>query len=304
MTDTDLKAKSEYVVSIADLLRAAEAEGYAIAGVEVWDQTSLKAACEAASEADSPLQVLIGGEMVQSIGYSVFMAMAEHYIDEARVPVSVHLDECPDRDIIYNCIAAGFTSVMFDGADLDYEANVRETAEVVRRAHASNVSVEASLGRMPFYKQDTGDSIRDLDFRGYLTDPEQAMDFAQKTGIDVLAPSVGNVHALYKETVSGMDFALAEKIHQTTRLPLSMHGSTGATAPQIRRAIECGFYKINRGTRFMELYRAVMREGAERYEGFPSAFNILADCGTAMKGDVVEFLTEICGSDGKGGLGR
>ena len=288
----------------SELLQDAQARDYGLGGIETWDQTSLKAALEVAAETNSPMQILVGGPEVKTIGITVFTKMAFQYIAEASVPICLHLDECPDVDTIMNCLEAGFSSVhfdgMFEGAELDFNTNVRITKQVVKAAAACNASVEASLGAMPFSKQGTASELIGDDELGKgLTDVDEAVEFVAQTGINVLAPSVGNIHALYKEYMPEPNLELARRIHKATGLPLSLHGSTGATDKQVRQLISCGFRKVNIGTRLMEIYRQTMRSAVNKYQGYPCAFKILDECRLAMKREVTRLVTEVYGSSDK-----
>ncbi len=287
------------LVNTSELLKDTKVKDYAIGGIETWDQTSLKAAIEVAAETCSPMQVLIGAVQVRSIGIRAFVQLACQYISETSVPIALHLDETTDVDVIMQCMENGFTSVMFDGAELDFDTNVRITKEITTVAYASNISVEASLGKMPYSPQGVIGQIEACEATNYLTNVEEAAEFVSKTGIDILAPSIGNIHALYRDTMPLPDVDLARRLHEATKLPLSLHGSTGATDEQIRLLIPAGFRKINIGTRFMELYRAAMRTAIDKYEGYPCAFKILEECKSAMKKEITRLVTEVYRSSGK-----
>ena len=291
--------KPKNLVSTTELLNAAVIGNYGIGGIEAWDQTSLKAAIDAAVETNSPLQVLVGGPEVETIGIKAFTQMAYGYIAESSVPIALHLDECTDVDTIKKCMQAGFSSVMFDGAELDFAENVKITKEIVEIAHASGISVEASLGEMPYSVKGTTELENSDDMSSYLTNVDQAIEFVAKTQIDVLAPSVGNIHALYSATMPEPNLELSKELYESTKRPLSMHGSSGASDEQVRQMITAGFKKINIGTRLMEIYRSTMRTGIDKHEGYPCAFKILQECRLAMKDEVKRLIIEVYRSNNK-----
>ena len=132
-----------------------------------------------------------------------------------KIPLVLHLDHCKSFDNIVRAIAAGFTSVMFDGSGLPLEENLKQTVQIVKVAHAANVSVEAELGALAggeFSNEEAGEEI--------YTNPEQAKQFVECTGIDALAVSIGTVHGMYKGTPR-IDVGVLKKIAAKVEIPWS-----------------------------------------------------------------------------------
>jgi len=280
------------------LIKDAIEKNYGVGIMEVWDLHTIQAAVEAAVEENSPAALLAGQSFIQAIGVNSFTSLALSYINSVEVPVALCLDECQDFDFIIKCIKAGFSFVMHEGAGgeykggkaLTFEENIRITRAVVEVAHAVNVTVEASLGEMPLSESGViGTSMGKTN----RTDPEQAYEFVKRTGVDILAPSIGNIHCLYKDKWPEPDWELAESIVKKIGIPCSLHGASGATDEQIRKAISIGFKKINIGTRYNEIYRKALIEELQKCEGLGCPFNSSINAGKAFKAEAKRLMREV-----------
>src|SRR5665648_55887 len=131
------------MTSTLQLARHARANGYAVAAVNVLDDLSLRAVVAAATELDSPVIVQVSVKTVRSVGVALMTSIFRATADGATVPVALHLDHCPDRQVIADVVAAGWSSVLFDASDRDLAQAEAETAEVVQLAHGAGVDVES-----------------------------------------------------------------------------------------------------------------------------------------------------------------
>lgn len=198
----------------------------------------------------------------------------------AKVPVVVHLDHGEHLDYLKKAIDIGFTSVMFDGSLLPVEENVSLTKEAVAFAHERGVSVEAEIGALP--SREDGQENH-LDQASLYTDPALAKDFVEETGIDALAASFGTAHGIYKRAPK-LDFERIEKIAALAGVPLVMHGGSGVSPEDYRKAIARGIAKIN-------YYSYMAREGVNAArkcleETNPTFYHDLAHAAKeAMKAD-------------------
>ena len=152
---------------------------------------------------------------------------------KAKVDICPMLDHCKDTDYIKTGLKMGFTAVMYDGADLPFEENVKMGKEVVSLAKSANANIEASFGFVGGHKSEAST----------ITDVEQLMKFIREVDIDALAPSVGNTHSTTAK--QQLNFNLLKEISEKTNLPLVLHGAGTLPKEDIRRAIECGVRKIN-----------------------------------------------------------
>ena len=201
--------------------------------------------------------------------------------ERARVPVCVHLDHGEHADYIYRAMEMGFTSVMIDASALDYDGNVAATRAVVGRAHAAGVDVEAEIGSLA--SREGG-----AEGAAVYTDPELARRFVADTGIDALAASFGTAHGIYKAKPV-LDFDRIRRIRDLTGLPLVMHGGSGVSHEDYRRAIGCGIRKINY---YSYMARAGRNAVAERLERPDSTFFhvLAAEATRAMEADVAAAM--------------
>jgi fructose-bisphosphate aldolase, class II len=206
--------------------------GFAVGAFNVNNMEITQAIVEACAAERSPLilQISKGARKYANMRY------LKHMIDAAveehpELPIAIHLDHGDTVDLVQTCIRDGFTSVMIDGSHHPYDENVNVTTEAVRVAHAAGVVVEAELGMLGGIEED----VVGLDAEEYeknvekfLTDPEQAKDFYQRTGIDSLAVAIGTSHGAFKfKHEAKLAFNRIEQIMRTCPgLPLVMHGSS------------------------------------------------------------------------------
>ena len=176
-------------------------------------------------------------ELPIEIGVPLIVSAAK----QARVPIATILDHGYDLEMVTQAIHYGVSSVMFDGSHFPYQENIRQTKEVTRIAHAVGISVEAELGAVGGSALETGGNE---DLKSVMTDPLQARDFVEKTGIDALAISFGNVHGLYKGEPN-LDLDRVRAISRMVSIPLVMHGASGLSDSDFREVIASGISKLN-----------------------------------------------------------
>jgi ketose-bisphosphate aldolase len=218
-----------------DILR----RGRAVAAITTYTLESTVAIVRAAERRQRPVLLSAGVSSYGAVGREPLAAAALAAARAAAVPVGVHLDHCRDPAEIDACLALGYTSVMIDGSHLPFEENVALTRAVVARAHAAGAWVEAELGAL------TGDEDRSGEAAaGEMTDPEQAAELAERTGVDALAVAVGNVHGFTPEPVR-LDLARLRAIAAVCSAPLVLHGASGLPEADLRGAVEAGVVKVN-----------------------------------------------------------
>lgn len=243
--------KLPHALTLTELLPPAQQAGYAIAALSARYRACVKPALQAAVELRSPVIIEISQRELGWFGLTPrdFREAVEQAARElnADVPLCVHLDHSWDFDVIRAAIEAGFTSVMIDASAQQFEENVRQTREVVEYAHARGVSVEAELGKLT-----TTDQLETEGDEELYTDPEEAREFVERTGCDVLAVSIGTAHGVYMVKNPKIDF---ERLAAIRRLlpdtPLVLHGGSGLPPETVHRAIELpggGISKMNIAT--------------------------------------------------------
>src|SRR5581483_8809631 len=206
--------------------------GFAIGAFNVNNMELAQGIVDACAAEKSPLILQISKGARKYANYRYLRHIIQAAVEEhPELPIAIHLDHGDTVDLVDTCIRDGFTSVMIDGSHHPYEENVKLTAESVKHAHAAGVTVEAELGMLGGIEEDVvGMDAHEYEknVEKFLTDPNQAKDFAQRTGIDSLAVAIGTSHGAYKfKHEAKLAFDRIEQIMKTCPgLPLVMHGSS------------------------------------------------------------------------------
>lgn len=230
------------IAKTLDLVKAAREGGYAVAAVNIVDDHSIRAVVAAAERTKSPVILQTSVKTVKLIGAELLAAAAHAAARSVSVPVSLHLDHCPDRAVITECIRAGWDSVLFDASDRPLETAWAETKEVVAEAHAAGVAVESEIENIIGVEDGVGS---DEAVHSYSVD--QLIEVANDTGADMLAPQLGTAHGLYKaDPVLRVD--RAKELIAGTDVPIVLHGGTGLSEKDFHDFIDAGVAKINIST--------------------------------------------------------
>jgi fructose-bisphosphate aldolase class II len=215
---------------------------------------------EAAQEERAPVILQVSQGAIRYAGLEFAAGLVKVAASLVDVPVVLHLDHGTDFDQNVRCLHAGFTSLMFDGSKLPYKENVAITKRICEMAHICGIPVEAELGQVV----QSGDQLTQEQVEALMTDPDQAAEFVQLTGVDSLAVAVGSVHAM-RSRDAVLDIDRIEAIYDKIRIPLVLHGSSGVRHDSIVEAIEHGIAKINVATYLNEAFVGGVREGLEQY---------------------------------------
>lgn len=230
------------IASTSALARHGRENGYAVPAVNVLDDISLRAVVAAAVEASAPLIIQISVKTVKQIGTELTTTTFRLAAQDAPVPVALHLDHCPDRAVISDVVAAGWSSVLFDASNRELADAERETAEVVAEAHARGVDVESEIENIVGVEDGVGSAVA---LHAYSV--EQLVEIARRTGADLLAPALGTAHGQY----TARPVLRPDRVRALTALsdiPIVLHGGTGLTPEDFRSFIEAGVSKINIST--------------------------------------------------------
>lgn len=227
------------IITLKDALVKAKKEKYGIGAFNISSFTFLEAVIEAAEEKRSPVIVQIAeGHTPDMPNFESFCKSVVDLISKSSVPVVLHLDHGQTMGMVIRAIQNGFSSIMIDASSYPYEENIKKTKEIVNICHSANISVEGELGTIG------GAEANIMKEEDALTNPNEAKDFIDKTGIDALAISIGNVHGNYKGEPK-LDFARLEEISNLTNTPLVLHGGSGIYDDDFRKAVRLGICKIN-----------------------------------------------------------
>lgn len=228
-------------VSMKFLLDNANRGNYAVMAVNSINMEMARAVISAAEEERSPIIVNIGmGQMTKHAHKNVMVPLIKKLAEEATVPVALNLDHGQDINFIISCIQDGFSSVMIDASSHSYEDNITLTKLVVDYAKPHGICVEGELGHVG--QADAGDN-GNVDL---YTNPTEAKEFVERTGIDALAVAVGTAHGSYpKGYVPKIDFERLRLLKDTLNMPLVLHGGSGSGDENIKKAVANGINKIN-----------------------------------------------------------
>lgn len=223
-----------------DILLPAKEGGYGVGFFNAVNVEMARAIIETAEELQAPVMV---GTAEILLPVMELERVAEYLIPMAKkasVPVCVHYDHGLTFERCMEALNLGFTSIMYDCSTACYGENVEKVAEIVKICHAVHVTVEGELGHVG----DNAGSGKLENPSDYFTDPETAMDFSAKTGIDALAVAVGNAHGDYTFPPR-LDFERIRTIAEKTNLPLVLHGGSGLSDEDFQKAVKLGVSKIN-----------------------------------------------------------
>lgn len=234
------------LVNLKEITDLAEKKGIAAGAFNATNLECMQAVLAAAEALKLPV-ILNHASVHEPINdIDTIAPIALMLADKARVPVCVNLDHGTDPAYVYKAIRLGFTSVMYDGSALPYAENLENTRKVVEFAHGAGVSVEAELGHVmtladgaPIAEKGSADP------RDFFTRPEEAAAFVAAAGVDALAVAFGTVHGFYT-AAPVLDFEVVRAVRRATGgLPLVMHGGSGVSKDDYRKAVRAGIRKIN-----------------------------------------------------------
>lgn len=242
------------LATLAQVLRPANALGYAVPGLVCLGWEDMRAYVAAAEAERAPVILQAGPGCRAHTPLPILAAMFHHLAETASVPVVLHLDHGYSLDDCRAALDLGFTSVMVDGSNLPLAENIALTAAVAKIAHAAGASCEGEIG-----------------FVGYAggaasagTDPKDAVRFAAETGVDAMAISVGNLH-LQQSAGAGIDLDRLRAIEAATAVPLVIHGGSGVPLGQrATLAATSRIAKFNIGTELRMAFGAALRDGLAR----------------------------------------
>lgn len=281
------------LVAGLDLLREAMLGGYAVGAFNTNNLEITLSIVEAAERERSPFILAVSPGAMKYAGVAYLAAIARVASEQVNVPMSLHLDHGTSLEEVQAALDHGFTSVMIDGSRLSFEDNVALTRKVVEMAHYHGVSVEGELGRLVGNEDQISVSEREAS----MTDPGQAEEFVNRTGIDALAVSIGNAHGWYKGEPK-LDFRRLRLIRERVSVPLVLHGASGIPDDMIREACSIGVDKINIDTEIRDAFRQAVADFVCRNPREIDPRKILSPAREAMR-DVVARKMRLFGCAGK-----
>lgn len=249
-------------VTLREVLAEANALNMAVGAFNTHNLEMLPAIIRAAVAQKTPVIIQTSEGTASYVGHRNLVAVANSMADEFGVDVVLHLDHAKNFDEIRKALDAGYSSVMYDGSSLPFKENILGTKRVVDYASKTNASVEGELGTVG----GTEDGIAVAQADVHYTEPEQAVEFIEKTGIDALAVAIGTNHGQYKSKTN-ISFEQLEKIRDAVNgFPLVIHGGTGVKEEDVRRVIDLGIRKFNVGTELLVNWNITSRDAYNEHK--------------------------------------
>ncbi|WP_330624547.1 class II fructose-1,6-bisphosphate aldolase [Anaerostipes sp.] len=275
-----------------EILWEAQTGGYAVGAFNVENMEMVQAVADAAEELRSPVIMQTTPSTVKYAGLDYYLANVKTAAKRASVPVVMHLDHGNSFELAMQALRAGYTSVMIDGSHDTFEDNIALSRAVADACHPSEVSVEAELGKVGG-KEDDLDGGDDNPY----TDPQEAKEFTERTGIDSLAVGIGTAHGVYKGEPK-LQFDILSRIREVVEIPLVLHGTSGVPDEAVKECIKRGICKVNYAT---DLRIAYTKGVKEAFAANPDAVDPkkYSAAGREQVKKYVMSKIKVCGSVGK-----
>jgi len=233
-----------------ELLSKAKEQGYAVGAFNTNNLEITLSIAEAAASERSPVILAVSPGAMEYAGVAYLAAIARVASESVDVPMSLHLDHGTSMEHVESALDHGFSSVMIDGSKLPFEENVGLTRKAVKLARGKGASIEGELGRLV----GSEDAVSVSEREASMTDPDQAAEFVERTGVDALAVAIGNAHGWYKGRPD-LDFGRLRAIKSKVGTFLVLHGASGIPDDMIREAGSIGVDKINIDTEVRDAFR-------------------------------------------------
>ena len=275
------------LASTADLVASAARDRRGVGAFNVVQLEHAQAIVAGAAQAEAPVILQVSQNTVRYHGGLEPLALATLAVArQAAVPVAVHLDHAETPELVDEAVRLGVGSVMFDASRLPYEANLAATAEVAARCHAAGVWVEAELGEVGGKHGAHAPTAR--------TDPAEAAGFVAATGVDALAVAVGTSHAMLTPDAR-LDFDLIGRLAARVPVPLVLHGSSGVSEADLRRAVAAGITKVNVATRLNHAFTVAVRASLAEDPSLVDPRRYLGPAREAVAAEVCRLLRVLGG---------
>ena len=270
------------LVNMKEMLADAEKHNYAIGSLNTPNLETLRAVIGAAEELNCPIIINHAQGHEPVVALETIAPLMKMYAENAKVPVAMHIDHGLDIDFCMRAVRAGFTSIMCDRSSLPLDENIASTKAFIDLVRPLGITVEAELGAMPNNMPTCvpGQEQSDLsDLTKYFTKVDEAGKFAEATGVEVLAVSIGTVHGMYKEK-SDLDIQRIKDIRKAiegTGTYLGMHGCSGTEPDQVTGAVNAGIRKINYFTAMDTGITPAMKQMIDDFEGRPLNYSVMVN---------------------------
>ncbi len=271
------------LVTLNEILEDARDKLYIVPAFNVYGFEDAKAVIEVAEELKAPVILATNIDAVRYMGVDILGKLLTTMAKKSSAKVCVHLDHGKSKEEIIAAIEAGYSSVMFDGSMLPFDENVKLTKEIVEIAKKNGVSSEAEIGSVGYINQVSE-----------ITDPKEAKEFSDLTGVDALAVSIGTVHRMLTRDAK-INFEILEDIQKLVKVPLVIHGSTGVSDEDLKKLVKYRIGKINIGTALRKEFSKSLREELQKKPMEIDRVNIFPNIIESLK-DMIRWKMKILGN--------
>jgi fructose-bisphosphate aldolase class II len=270
------------LVNLAKILAPAVDGSYSVACFNIFGWEDARAVADAAIELRAPVILAVNLDFRRFMPLEAICVMLRSLAESAPVPLCIHLDHTYEVPEVLRAVDLGFTSVMYDGSQLPLEENIAGALRVAQYAHAAGCSVEAEIGSVPY-----ADGRAHI--KSELTEVRDAIRFAEDSGIDAMAVSVGNVHRLQTPGAT-IDFNRLAQIEASVKVPLVIHGTSGLFDQDIVRLARTRIAKFNIGTVLRQAFGRGLRETLARYPDRYDRLEIMRDAMPTVSREAMRMI--------------
>jgi fructose-bisphosphate aldolase class II len=251
-------------VALKEILQPAFRARYGVGAFNIVNDLTMAAVLDAAVESKSPVIIQVSVKTVKMWGAKMLQQMFAEMASRRPIPATLHLDHCPDVELIKTCVEAGWNSALFDASSLSYQDNLRLCKDLVAFAKKHGAGIEGELEAVRGIEDEVGS-----DLEGELVPVERCVEFIEATGIDCFAPAIGTAHGLYKAEPK-INFDRVEAIVARCPTPIVLHGGTGLSSDTFKRLITAGCAKVNISTMlkitFADSFRNYLEAKPKEYD--------------------------------------
>jgi fructose-bisphosphate aldolase class II len=269
-------------------LKALLKNDYAVPAFNAYNIETVQAIIQAGEEARSPLIIQASESALDYAGLEGFAAYALQAIKKTKIPVGLHLDHGKNLDTVRKCVKNGFSSIMLDGSSKSFDENVKISLQA--KKIANGIPIELEIGALAGKE----DYVEEKEAR--YTSPEEALRFYNLTKPDALAVSIGNSHG-WSEKKLKLNFDLLKQISSEIPAPLVLHGSSGVSDVQIKKAVKLGIRKINMDTQLRKSFTLALKKSLNENPDINPRTH-LSKAKDAMKKTCIDRI-KVCGSNNK-----
>jgi tagatose 1,6-diphosphate aldolase GatY/KbaY len=238
-----------------EMILDAQKNGYAVPAFNIHNLETIQTVLETCEKLKSPVILAATPSTVDYANKEYLIAIAQKSMEKVTIPFTFHLDHFENVKSIKTIISEGCRSVMIDASKHPFEENIAIVKDIVDFAHACGATVEAELGKLGGQEDDLTVDEKDA----FFTDPNEAVEFVKRTGIDTLAVAIGTAHGLYKKEPK-LDFERLAKIRKVIDIPLVLHGASGVPFEAVQKAIDLGICKVNIATELKIPFSSAIKE--------------------------------------------